>query len=295
MDVAAALKEAGFHRVIPVDARLCEGLDHGTLLLALWFYEAEREPDMTHAWIHPYYFASQKAYLAAAGVVKAAQVQGMGITLRDDVRVKPIFARLPGFTQGRNTLSYVEGAGSRFHVQILLVDDAWPDVTPLEPEIHALHCGHCRACMDACPNHAIDEEGFHRERCIRNWMMSGKPIPEDVRHAMGNRLIGCDACQRCCPHNPPPMGDCMPGIPLDRLLREPKAAVETLRPLIGVNLTIPNRVLSQACVMAGSEGDASFLPVVESWTEHPSPTVREHAAWACQAIRSRSNTPESMD
>ncbi|MGN1020121.1 MAG: 4Fe-4S double cluster binding domain-containing protein [Aristaeellaceae bacterium] len=283
----AALREAGFGRVIPVDACQVEGLDHGTLLLALWFYEAERAPDMTGAWIHPYYFASQQAYMAAGRVVRAAQEAGVGLSLRDEVRVKPVFARLPGFTQGRNTLSCAEGAGSRFHVQILLLEDALPDAVSLEAAPHALHCGECRACMAACPNHAIDGEGFHRERCIRNWMMSGRPIPEDVRHAMGKRLIGCDECQRCCPHNPPPEGEAHPSLPLETLLREPKASAEGLRPLIGANLTIPNRVLSQACVMAGSAGDASLLPLLEGLAEHPSPTVREHAAWACGAIRAR--------
>ena len=287
MDVIAALREAGFDRVIPVDARQVEELDHGTLLLAMWFYDAEREPDMTGAWIHPYYFASQQAYMAASRVARTAQEAGVGLAMRDEVRVKPIFARLPGFTQGRNTLSYVEGAGSRFHVQILLLEDTLPGAVPLEDAAHTLHCGDCRACMAACPNHAIDEAGFHREKCVRNWMMSGKPIPEDVRHAMGNRLIGCDECQRCCPHNPSPEGGNRPSLPLEKLLREPKTAAESLRPLIGANLTMPNRVLSQACVMAGSTGNATLLPLLEELAAHPSPTVREHAAWACEAIRAR--------
>ncbi|MGN0745765.1 MAG: 4Fe-4S double cluster binding domain-containing protein [Aristaeellaceae bacterium] len=287
MDVMTALEEAGFGRVIPVDAGQVDGLDQGTLLLALWFYEAEREPDMAGAWIHPYYFASQRAYMAASRVVQQAQEAGVSVALRDDVRVKPIFARLPGFTQGRNTLSYTEGAGSRFHVQILLLEDVLPGAVALEETSHTLHCGDCRACMAACPNHAIDEAGFHRERCVRSWMMSGRPIPEDVRQAMGNRLIGCDECQRCCPHNPSPEGEERPSLPLDALLREPKASAESLRPLIGANLTIPNRVLSQACVMAGSAGDASLLPLLAGLAEHPSPTVREHAAWACAAIRAR--------
>ena len=225
--------------------------------------------------------------MAASRVVREAQSAGVGVTLRDEVRVKPVFARLPGFTQGRNTLSYAEGMGSRFHVQMLLLEDTLPETIPLEEAPHALHCGDCRACMAACPNQAIDEAGFHRERCIRNWMMSGKPIPEDVRRAMGSRLIGCDECQRCCPHNPPPEGEQAPSLPLEKLLREPKAAAEALRPLIGANLTIPNRVLSQACVMAGSTGDASLLPLLAGLAEHPSPTVREHAAWAHRVIRAR--------
>lgn len=286
MDVRSMLLEAGFKRIIALDAAACnEEFTDGTLLLAIWPYEVERVPDMTGAWIHPYYYASQQAYMAASRVVEEAKDLGMNIHLRDDVRVKPIFVRLKGFTQGRNTLSYIDGYGSRFHVQIIWQEEKLADTQALETEQHELHCGSCRACIDACPNQAIDEEGFHREKCIRNWMMSGKPIPMDVRETMGSRLIGCDECQRCCPHNASPKGEQHPSIPLERLLEEPKEACQQLRAEIGVNLSIPNRVLSQVCVMAGSAGRQDLLAQLETLENHPSPTVQEHARWAVQAIR----------
>ena len=279
MDMKQTLLDGGFARVIQLDALSCGAAEQGTLLLAFWTYEAEQEPAEHDAWIHPYYYASQQAYRTAEAAVKASDGAW---TLRDDIRVKPIFARLPGFTQGRNTLSYMDGVGSRFHVQILLSEKTFPVDMVLE-EQHGLHCGSCKRCIEVCPSGGIDEEGFHREKCLRNWMLSGKPIPENMRK-MGNRLLGCDNCQRCCPHQPKPMGEQLPPVSLRDLLSNPKETTMTLRPIIGSNLAIPNRVQGQACLVAGCSGDTSLLPLLESLKNHPSPLVAEHAAWAVNEL-----------
>lgn len=279
MDMKQTLLDGGFARVIQLDALSCGAAEQGTLLLAFWTYEAEQEPAEHDAWIHPYYYASQQAYRTAEAAVKASDGAW---TLRDDIRVKPIFARLPGFTQGRNTLSYMDGVGSRFHVQILLSEKTFPVDMVLE-EQHGLHCGSCKRCIEVCPSGGIDEEGFHREKCLRNWMLSGKPIPENMRK-MGNRLLGCDNCQRCCPHQPKPMGEPLPPVSLRDLLSNPKETTMTLRPIIGSNLAIPNRVQGQACLVAGCSGDTSLLPLLESLKNHPSPLVAEHAAWAVNEL-----------
>ncbi len=279
MDMEQTLLDGGFARVITLSAAACGAADHGTLLLAFWTYQAEKEPADHDAWIHPYYYASQKAYRTAEAAVEASAGEW---TLRDDIRVKPIFARLPGFTQGRNTLSYMEKAGSRFHVQIMLTEQDLPVTHTLEAP-HELHCGKCTKCMQACPTGAIDEEGYHREKCLRNWMMSGKPIPEDMRH-MGNRLLGCDSCQRCCPHQIEPSGESNAPISLKELLQNPKETTMALRPIIGSNMAITNRVLGQACLVAGCSGDQSLLPLLKNLEKHPSPLVAEHASWAVQQL-----------
>lgn len=284
MELVRRLKELGFARVMVLDGYAC-GADAATLLLALWVYEAEAQPAKDEAWIHPYYPASHKAYMAAKVFVAEAEAASYPIAQREDIRLKPIFARLPGFSQGRNTLSYIQGVGSRFHVKAFALDMPMEPTHQLEETPHGLHCGDCRRCMAACPNHAIDEDGFHIERCIRYWMMPGKPVPEDVRAAMGNRLIGCDECQRCCSHNPTPTGEAGETVPLVRLLTEAKAMAEELRPVIGANLTLPNRLLAQSCMIAGNSGRKELLPALEGLEEHPSEAVRVHAGWAAEKIR----------
>lgn len=290
MDVPQRLLEAGFSRVVVLSGPEC-GEEAETIILALWRYEAEEEPARGEAWIHPYYFASQRAYAAASSLVREAQTAGIPLKLRDEIRVKPIFARLPGFSQGRNTLSYVEGMGSRFHVQIMALDRPLTPTHHLEPTPHGLHCSSCRLCLEQCPTKALDDEGFHRERCLRNWMMPGQSVPETIREAMGCRLIGCDVCQRCCPHNAPPKESRHVPVPMKLILTDPKAASAALKDQIGTNLVIPNRLLSQACIMAGSTGRTDLLPELQQLVNHPSANVREHAAWAVRQITKQASDP----
>lgn len=284
MDIVRELLDAGFDDVIVLDGEACGYPDAGALLLAFWPYEAETEPFSADAWIHPYYYSSQRAYRMADDIAKAHAEEG--VLWRDDVLLKPILARLPGFTQGRNTLSYTVEYGSRFHVQVLSVQEKLTPTHVLEDEKHALHCGDCHRCEAACPTNALEGGIFHRERCLRNWQVSGQIYPETVREAMGNRLIGCDECQRCCPHNRVPAGETKP-IPvlLEDILQSPKAAAIELRKYIGATITMFNRVLGGACVVAGCTGREDLLPRLLELCESPSEAVATHARWAVEKIR----------
>lgn len=284
MDIVRELLDAGFARVIVLDGAECGYPDASSVLLALWPYEAEKEPYAEDAWIHPYYYASQRAYRMADDIAKAHAEDG--VLWRDDILVKPIFARLPGFTQGRNTLSYTEDFGSCFHVQMLSLKEAIPPTHHLANEKHNLHCGDCHRCEAACPTNALEGGVFHRERCLRNWQVSGQIYPEDVREQMGNRLIGCDNCQRCCPHNRTPEGATHPiPVPLEDILNNPKAAAIELRKYIGATITMFNRVLGGACIVAGCTGRSDLLPRLFELTESPSEAVATHAKWAVEQIK----------
>ena len=284
MDIVHELLGAGFARVIVLDGDECGYPDAGSVLLAIWPYEAERTPYSEDAWIHPYYYASQRAYRMADDIAKAHAEEG--VLWRDDVLVKPIFARLEGFTQGRNTLSYTADFGSRFHVQMLTTKKRLPPTHQLQHEKHGLHCGDCHRCEAACPTNALEGGVFHRERCLRNWQVSGQIYPEEVREKMGNRLIGCDECQRCCPHNREPRGETAPiPVPLEDILNTPKASAVELRKYIGAPITMFNRVLGGACIVAGCTGRVDLLPRMLKLTESPSEAVANHAKWAVEQIK----------
>ena len=268
------LRAAGAYDVIILDWQ------PGSLILSLWPYEADTEENRTpgQARIHPYYDVSQQAYRAAARICAQCETDLPGLKMADEIRVKPIFARLRRFRTGRNTLHYDGPRGSRFHVQIMTCNVRLPATDRMETKEIPSSCGNCRLCMDNCPTGAILEDGFRRERCIRYWMLSGKTVPEELRGAMGDRLIGCDACQSCCPMNKKADTRSDTRVPLLEILNGSDEA--ELKQRIGTNLAIRNRLLAQACLIAGSNGDAACHEVLKKLAESPSEAVRTHAAWA---------------
>jgi len=101
---------------------------------------------------------------------------------------------------GKNTLAIVPGAGSYFHLGILLVDVVLP-VTESRAALEG--CGRCQACLDACPTGALD--GAHRidaRRCVSYLTIElDGVIPRELRRGIGTRVFGCDECQSVCPYN----------------------------------------------------------------------------------------------
>lgn len=281
------LLEAGFTRVLTLDPAMLDGaFEDKTLYLCLWTYAPQALPEAAIAAIHPYYPASQRAYQAAREAVAAGAARGLHLRQDTELRLKPIFARLAGFQTGRNTLAYVQGLGSRFHVQALWQREGAEHYdTCLLPEPQACSCGDCHACELACPSGAIAADGFIRERCLRHWMMSGQPIPEAMRTLMGNRLLGCDVCQQVCPRNGALSAQPGAGVPLAELLQAPRECAAALRQEIGANLAIANRVLGQGLLAAGNSGDVRLIPLIQPFCEHPSPLVQEHARWALSQLR----------
>ncbi len=104
---------------------------------------------------------------------------------------------------GKNSLLIHREQGSFFLLGSLLLSQKISELTPQIPEVD--HCGQCRACLDACPTGAIeeDERTIISEKCISTYtieLFKPAPAPEGYEQADGF-IFGCDICQDVCPWN----------------------------------------------------------------------------------------------
>ena len=240
-----------------------------------------------------FYPASNAAYHAARKLgERLEQALSCRAMPLPQVRLKPLCRRLAAFGSGRNTLNYLPRIGSRFCMELLgLTAELTP--SPMRPyDPHFLPCSSCRRCMEACPTGAIREDGFHRERCIRHHMLSGKAMPEEMRPLIGSDrgvrgIVGCDICQRACPANAEMEKQRVStdDFTLEELLACTPETVERFAALYGKNYAVRNRLLAQAALAAAHTGDPRYLPDLERLCESASPTVAEHARWAVEILK----------
>jgi epoxyqueuosine reductase len=99
--------------------------------------------------------------------------------------------------QGKNTQQIVPHAGSCFFLGELITTLPLAYDAPI-----ADRCGTCRRCLDACPMRALTPYHLDARRCLSYLTIEHRGnLPPDAIPALGNRVFGCDECQRACPHN----------------------------------------------------------------------------------------------
>lgn len=98
---------------------------------------------------------------------------------------------------GINNQLILPDKGSYFFLGFLITTI---EIEPDEP--CTLSCMNCRRCIAYCPTKAISDNGaVDARKCLSCLTIEyrGEELPEGLY--MGNRVYGCDTCQKCCPHN----------------------------------------------------------------------------------------------
>ncbi|WP_339254061.1 tRNA epoxyqueuosine(34) reductase QueG [Sporosarcina sp. FSL W8-0480] len=169
---------------------------------------------------------------------------------------------------------------------------------PFEPDVPMEdQCGDCTLCLDACPTGALIQGGqLNAQRCIAFLTQTKKPIPEEFRTKIGNRVYGCDTCQTICPKNKG-----MYNLHQSAFQPEP----ELVKPLLVPMLSLSNREFKEtyghmsgswrgknpiqrnAIIALAHFKDESAVPTLsELIVKDPRPLIRGTAAWALGEIGS---------
>lgn len=259
-----------------------------SLLVLLWPYRQAALPSKDdEVFIDSYYFASNAAYHAARALEGWMVQHGIRAQANVSYPARKAAVRAGLGIIGHQGLLIHPEFGTRTVIILLAVDTALPEQKDVKLIGTCMQCGRCTA---ACPAGAIDGQGMsHPERCLRNFMMEGVVFPEQFRKKMGNKLIGCDNCQRVCPMQPARGVEVPQPFLLSELMTTDDAAFRTgvarLGMLIGRNAARPQRVRAQAALLAGNRKNPKDISVLQDWAQSDFEAVRVHAQWALSQMQ----------
>ena len=157
------------------------------------------------------------------------------------------------------------------------------------------HCGHCRACLDACPTNAFPAPyQLDARRCISYLTIEHEgPIDEELRPLLGNRIYGCDDCLAACPWNKfaqnareaaftPRAELTAPGLAELAMLDE--AAFRQRFAGTAIKRIGRDRFVRNVAYALGNSGSADAIPAVQHLLNDDSALVRDASGWALSRL-----------
>lgn len=196
---------AAGHRDLRRDPSLLLEGANTVISLALNYYPARFQPDGTlrvayYAYGRDYHEVLREKLTALAHFIE----QVTQCSTRPCVDSAPIRERYwaqragIGFV-GRNNCLIIPGKGSYFFLGEIITTAQLPPDEPCR-----LTCGDCGKCIEACPASALSMDGAaDASRCLSCLLIENhsEELPAWVADVVGDRVVGCDECQLCCPHN----------------------------------------------------------------------------------------------
>ena len=202
------------------------------------------------------------------------------------VMEKPLAQKAGLGWQGKHTNLVSRTAGSW-----LFLGEIFTNLS-LDPDTESEdNCGSCTRCLAACPTDAFPAPyKLDARRCISYLTIEHKGhIPREFRHAIGNRIYGCDDCLAVCPWNKfaqrtneldlearlelkwPQLAD---------LVQLDDAAFRAVFSGSPVKRLGRNRFVRNVLIAIGNSGISELVVFVEARLVDESPIVRAMAVWA---------------
>jgi len=174
----------------------------------LYNYFTDKETDKSsfkisrYAYGKDYHNVLKKKLKTLLQIIKRKNPEAEGRYFVDSAPVlERAWARKSGLGWiGKSTMLINPKAGSFFFLAELVLNIELEYNTELISD----HCGKCTRCIEACPTHAISEQGYQLDarKCISYLTIENrKEIPEEFSGKMNNYIFGCDICQIVCPWN----------------------------------------------------------------------------------------------
>lgn len=249
-----------------------------------------------------------RAYLSRSYVPTLEQLAGLRVKAFKDYLIslgiavyeglEEIPARAAGLRSGvtswgRNNFARTDEDGTFVILYTFLIDAELEPDEPTDMSLPENRCPDgCRLCIDACPTHAMDEDGrLTWTKCVLFNNLRGC-ANVDLREAVGERIHGCDACQLVCPRNrdvlakpkrrDPFLDELSAEFSLEKLLLLDEEAYESMvRPVMYNYIRDMEIFKRNAAVALGNSGDASKLPHLQAALElTENEATRETIEWA---------------
>ena len=226
-----------------------------------------------------YYPSSNAAYHAAGALIRTLKQAGI-MAERAEVPIRELLTRSGAGVMLKNGLTLVEGFGTRYTVQAVLVALPEPDYTRPRAQ-RETRCASCHACERSCPSGAISESGYDFKACARAYM-GGDTMEDWVMDAM-TCILGCELCQRVCPYNIEiePISEMPEVFRLEEILT---GNVKPVLDIVGKNLNKQGRIIQHACVIAAKLGRTDLIPLIQRWADDERQAVRVAAGYALNKL-----------
>ena len=206
-------------------------------------------------------------------------------------------ARAGVITFGRNNFAY-HGKDGSFITISTIVTDAELDCVNLPPRRPCPD--DCRKCIDACPTHAMDDDGrLHANRCILyTQVFPFAALDQNMLPLIGQHIHGCDECQLACPRNKTALergtqhDEVLDRIAsnfsiVDQLVQPEGYLEENAIPIMSAYFSDPDRYRRIAAVALGNSDDPSYIPLLEQAAQECDPESESAAGivWAIEQLK----------
>ncbi len=211
--------------------------------------------------------------------------------LMDKLSLKALAVKAGLGMYGKNSVVHFERFGSWVQLGCVITDAS------LETEDRSYKlsdCGDCTKCIEACPTQAIEEPyKIVPSLCIAQLLDNGEFVPGNLREKVGNRLSGCEICQKVCPMNhgltprsryPVEIDETPDNPELIPLLLGDEEYCKTVFPSIVPKLMNIPTVRRNAALALGNTGNSMAVPALVRSLSDPDSKLRLYAAWALGKI-----------